>query len=73
MYYSDAWLHEDPTHVAPHRDEELTLERQKCLKGYSRDPMECTKANMEYAKFSSKEGTIADIDSIGDRWIYGSS
>ncbi|CAL5327444.1 unnamed protein product [Camellia sinensis] len=66
-YYSDVWLHEDPSRVPPHRDEEVCLERKKCLKRFFDDPMERTKANLEYAKFSTKEGPFADIDSIGDR------
>ncbi|CAL5383489.1 unnamed protein product [Camellia sinensis] len=66
-YYSDVWLHEDPSRVPSHRDEEVCLERKKCLKRFFDDPMERTKANLEYAKFSTKEGPFADIDSIGDR------
>ncbi|CAL5368910.1 unnamed protein product [Camellia sinensis] len=66
-YYSDVWLHEDPSRVPPHRDEEVCLERKKCLKRFFDDPMERTKANLEYTKFSTKEGPFADIDSIGDR------
>ncbi|CAL5395559.1 unnamed protein product [Camellia sinensis] len=66
-YYSDVWLHEDPSRIPPHRDEEVCLERKKCLKRFFDDPMERTKANLEYAKFSTKEGPFADIDSIGDR------
>ncbi|CAL5427429.1 unnamed protein product [Camellia sinensis] len=66
-YYSDVWLHEDPSRIPPHRDEEVCLERKKCLKRFFDDPMERIKANLEYAKFSTKEGPFADIDSIRDR------
>ncbi|XP_028111846.1 lipoyl synthase, mitochondrial-like [Camellia sinensis] len=66
-YCSDVWLHEDPSPVPPYRDEEVCLERKKCLKRFFDDPMEHTRANLEYAKFSTKEGPFADIDSIGDR------
>ena len=62
------WLHEDSSRVPPHKDEEVTLERKKCLKRLFDDPMERTKANMECAKFSTKEGPFADVDSIQDRW-----
>ncbi|XP_057467262.1 uncharacterized protein LOC130796494 [Actinidia eriantha] len=67
-YYSDKWLEEDLNRVPPHRDEEVTNERKKCLKRYLIDPMERTKANVEYAKFSTKEGPFSDVDSIEDRW-----
>ncbi|KAG5556909.1 hypothetical protein RHGRI_007221 [Rhododendron griersonianum] len=66
-YYSDIWLEEDPKRVPPHKDEEVTNERKKCLKRYLNDSMERTKANMEYAKFSTKEGLFSDVDSIEDR------
>ncbi|KAI8550731.1 hypothetical protein RHMOL_Rhmol06G0130700 [Rhododendron molle] len=67
-YYSDIWLQEDPKRVPPHKDEEVTNERKKCLKRYLNDSMERTKANMEYAKFSTKEGSFSDVDSIEDRY-----
>ncbi|GFY87883.1 hypothetical protein Acr_05g0015220 [Actinidia rufa] len=67
-YYSDKWLEEDPNRVPPHRDEEVTNERKNCLKRYLIDSMERTKANVEYAKFSTKEGPFSDVDSIEDRW-----
>ncbi|GFS32012.1 hypothetical protein Acr_00g0020400 [Actinidia rufa] len=67
-YYSDKWLEEDPNRVPLHRDEEVTNERKKCLKRYLIDSMERTKANVEYAKFSTKEGPFSDVDSIEDRW-----
>ncbi|XP_058180057.1 uncharacterized protein LOC131298593 [Rhododendron vialii] len=67
-YYSDIWLEEDPKRVPPHKDEEVTNERKKCLKRYLNDSTERTKANMEYAKFSTKEGSFSDVDSIEDRY-----
>ncbi|KAG5544627.1 hypothetical protein RHGRI_017158 [Rhododendron griersonianum] len=67
-YYSETWLQEDPKRVPPHKDEEVTNERKKCLKRYLNDSMERTKANMEYAKFSTKEGSFSDVDSIEDRY-----
>ncbi|XP_058180780.1 uncharacterized protein LOC131299188 [Rhododendron vialii] len=67
-YYSDIWLEEDPKQVPPHKDEEVTNERKKCLKWYLNDSTERTKANMEYAKFSTKEGSFSDVDSIEDRY-----
>ncbi|CAL5388474.1 unnamed protein product [Camellia sinensis] len=47
QYYSDMWLHEDPSRVPTHRDEEVCLERKKCLKRFFDDPMERTKENLE--------------------------
>ncbi|KAG5523737.1 hypothetical protein RHGRI_030653 [Rhododendron griersonianum] len=67
-YYSEKWLQEDPKRVPPHKDEEVTNERKKCLKMYFDDSIMRTKANMEYAKFSTKDGPFADIDSIEDMW-----
>ncbi|GFY94271.1 Ku80 family protein [Actinidia rufa] len=47
QYYSNQWLHEDPKRVPPHRDEEIMLERNKCLKRYFEDPEERNKAMIE--------------------------
>ncbi|XP_028080801.1 uncharacterized protein LOC114282356 [Camellia sinensis] len=66
-YYSDVWLHEDPSRVPPHGDEKVCLERKKCLKMFFFDLMKRTRAKLEYAKFSTEEGPFVDIDSIGDR------
>ncbi|GFS43676.1 hypothetical protein Acr_00g0086400 [Actinidia rufa] len=67
-YYSDKWFEEDPNRVLPRRDEEVTNERKKRLKRYLIDSVERSKANVEYAKFSTKEGPFFDVDSIEDRW-----
>ncbi|XP_058210011.1 uncharacterized protein LOC131322634 [Rhododendron vialii] len=67
-YYSEKWLQQDPKRVPPHKDEEATNERKKCLKRYFDDSIMRTKANMEYVKFSTKDGPFADIDSIEAMW-----
>ncbi|GFS29134.1 hypothetical protein Acr_00g0005490 [Actinidia rufa] len=67
-YYSDQWLHEDPKRVPPHRDEEIMLEKNKCLKRYFEDPEERNKAMIECGKFSTKMRPFSDVDSIQGRW-----
>ncbi|CAL5418993.1 unnamed protein product [Camellia sinensis] len=47
VYYSDEWLHEDQNRVPPHRDEEVTHERNKCFKRYFEDITERTKVITE--------------------------
>lgn len=48
------------------QDEDGTLERIECFKTYLEDSTEPTKASTENAKFSTKDGSFADIDSIQD-------
>ncbi|GFY94244.1 Ku80 family protein [Actinidia rufa] len=68
QYYSNQWLHEDPKRVPPHRDEEIMLERNKCLKRYFEDLEERNKAMIECGKFSTKMRQFSDVDSIQGRW-----
>ncbi|RZC19025.1 hypothetical protein D0Y65_006031 [Glycine soja] len=62
-YYSDNWLNEVPNKVPPHRDDELSSQRNKCLKRYFPHVNVRTKVYEEFSKFSSCAG-----DSIEDRW-----
>ncbi|KHN03669.1 hypothetical protein glysoja_035412, partial [Glycine soja] len=62
-YYSDNWLNEVPNRVPPHRDDELSSQRNKCLKRYFPHVNVRTKVYEEFSKFSSCAG-----DSIEDRW-----
>ncbi|KAI8567563.1 hypothetical protein RHMOL_Rhmol02G0131600 [Rhododendron molle] len=67
-YYSDEWLHEGPSRVPPHKDVEVARERMKCMKRYFPNSADRSKANMEFANFSSKAGEFGDSDSIHDRY-----
>ncbi|RWR83372.1 DUF659 domain-containing protein/Dimer_Tnp_hAT domain-containing protein [Cinnamomum micranthum f. kanehirae] len=67
-YYSEHWLHEDPSRVASHRDMEVARERMKILKKYFPNLEERKRIITEFADFSSKSGEFADIDSIRDRY-----
>ncbi|GAU32553.1 hypothetical protein TSUD_218110 [Trifolium subterraneum] len=81
-YYCKEWLDQYPTRVAPHRDNEICQERNKCLKSYFQDVSERREALAEFVKFSSAEGELGQFDSLLDRWnltpkewwvTYGSS
>ncbi|GFZ11620.1 hypothetical protein Acr_23g0000050 [Actinidia rufa] len=67
--------------VPPHKDEEVSRERLKCLKRYIDNHIERTKVNSEFAKFPMNDGPFKDVDFIRDRgtmnpctwWVvYGS-
>ncbi|XP_022869854.1 uncharacterized protein LOC111389199 [Olea europaea var. sylvestris] len=66
-YYSEEWLNEDPTRLAPHRDVEISRERIKCFKRYLSNE-ERIMVNKEYAKFSTMEDDFGDFESIHDRY-----
>ncbi|XP_057490638.1 uncharacterized protein LOC130776428 [Actinidia eriantha] len=72
-YYSDDWLHESANRVPPHKDEEVSRERLKCLKRYFDNHIERTKVNSEFAQFSMNDGPFRDVDSIQDRGGHESS
>ncbi|KAH1205718.1 hypothetical protein GmHk_16G046360 [Glycine max] len=66
-YYSDNWLNEVPNRVPPHRDDELSSQRNKCLKRYFPHVNVRTKVYEEFSKFSSCAGDFGSFDSIEDR------
>ncbi|KAL2962435.1 hypothetical protein AAZX31_17G143100 [Glycine max] len=68
VYYSDNWLNEVPNRVPPHRDDELSSQRNKCLKRYFPHVNVRTKVYEEFSKFSSCVGDFGSFDSIEDRW-----
>ncbi|PNX78363.1 hypothetical protein L195_g034341 [Trifolium pratense] len=81
-YYCREWLDQYPARVAPHRDNEICQERNKCFKNYFQDVSERREAIAEFVKFSSAEGEFGQFDSLLDRWnltpkewwvTYGSS
>ncbi|KAG4991493.1 hypothetical protein JHK82_025010 [Glycine max] len=67
-YYSDNWLNKVPNRVPPHRDDELSSQRIKCLKRYFPHVNVRTKVYEEFSKFSSCAGDFGSFDSIEDRW-----
>ncbi|XP_076921849.1 uncharacterized protein LOC143583425 [Bidens hawaiensis] len=63
-YYSDAWLLEDSTKIAPHRDGEISQEMMKCFRRLFPNNDEYNKVLDEYAKFSMKSGPFEDLTCI---------
>nr|XP_043619314.1 uncharacterized protein LOC122591158 [Erigeron canadensis] len=60
-YYSDSWLLGDFARVAPHRDGEVSLKRQKCFKRLFPNEDEHSRVLEEYASFSMKTGPFQDL------------
>ncbi|GJY13953.1 hAT dimerization domain, ribonuclease H-like domain protein [Tanacetum coccineum] len=58
-YYSDAWLLEDSTRSALHRDAEISQERINCFRRLFPSADEHNMVLNEYAMFSMKSGTLA--------------
>ncbi|CAH1452857.1 unnamed protein product [Lactuca virosa] len=63
-YYSDAWLLEDSTRCAPHRDGEISQERMKCFRRLFPNDDEYNKVLDEYVMLSIKSGPFEDLTSI---------
>ncbi|GKA34225.1 hAT dimerization domain, ribonuclease H-like domain protein, partial [Tanacetum coccineum] len=63
-YYSDAWLLEDSTRSAPHRDAEISQERINCFRRLFPSADEHSMVLNEYAMFSMKSGVFSDLTSI---------
>ncbi|KAF1858968.1 hypothetical protein Lal_00000790 [Lupinus albus] len=53
---------------APHEDEEISMEKNKCLKKLFRNDEDRKQVSLEYANFSSKSGNFDYFDSIEDMW-----
>ncbi|CAM8898917.1 unnamed protein product [Rhodiola kirilowii] len=60
-FYSDEWLTEDSTRVAPHRDGEISRERMKCFRRLFALIDDHDKVMDEYAQFSMKNGPFEDL------------
>ncbi|KAF1862158.1 hypothetical protein Lal_00026680 [Lupinus albus] len=67
-YYSDERIQEAPNRHAPHEDEEISMERNKCLKKLFRNDEDRKQVSFEYANFSSKSRNFDSFDSIEDIW-----
>ncbi|KAF1872173.1 hypothetical protein Lal_00033827 [Lupinus albus] len=63
------WTKKAPNRHAPHEDEEIYMERNKCLKKLFRNDEVRKQVSLEYANFSSKSGSFDSFDSIEDMWI----
>ncbi|KAF1888760.1 hypothetical protein Lal_00036802 [Lupinus albus] len=66
---SDEWIQEAPKRHAPHKDEEISVERNKCLKKLFRNDEDRKQVSLEYANFSSKSSSFDSFDSIENMWI----
>ncbi|KAJ9542134.1 hypothetical protein OSB04_028640 [Centaurea solstitialis] len=66
--YSDAWLLEDSTRCASHRDGEISQERTKCFRRLFPNDDEYRKVLDEYAMFSMKTGPFDDLHAF-QRWV----
>ncbi|KAH7652267.1 Ribonuclease H-like protein [Dioscorea alata] len=67
-YYSNEWLNEVPNCLAPHRDVEISEERNKCLRKYFPSNEERKMVFQEFASFSGALGAFGTSDSLQDRW-----
>ncbi|XP_021979537.1 uncharacterized protein LOC110875644 [Helianthus annuus] len=60
-YYSDAWLLEDSKRLPPHRDGEISQEKQTCFRRLFPNDDEHDRVLEEYALFSMKVGPFEDL------------
>ncbi|XP_030940040.1 uncharacterized protein LOC115964964 [Quercus lobata] len=67
-YYTIKWIEEVRGRVAPHKDAEISVERNKCLKRIFPDPDDRQKVNVEFGLFNSLQ--VYDEDNMEDRWNY---
>ncbi|CAA0840437.1 Unknown protein [Striga hermonthica] len=61
-YYTDSWLKDGDgvQRLAPHEDQEVSMNRVKCFKRIFEDPNDLRKVCMEYGEFSSATGLFND-------------
>ncbi|XP_023754685.1 uncharacterized protein LOC111903132 [Lactuca sativa] len=64
LHPSDAWLMEDSTRCALHRDGEISQERMKCFRRLFLNDDEYRRVLDEYAMFSMNNGPFEDLTSI---------
>ncbi|XP_030963925.1 uncharacterized protein LOC115985096 [Quercus lobata] len=65
-YYFIEWLSENPKHIPPHQDHEISMEKSKCLERYFEDENDSTVVKFEFAKFSG--GRFPSPGALTDRW-----
>ncbi|CAI9259750.1 unnamed protein product [Lactuca saligna] len=68
-YYNGAWLLEDSTIYAPHRDGEISQEMMKYFRRLLPNDDEHSRVLDEYAMFSMKSGHFEDLTSISEMAI----
>ena len=67
-YYTSKWIEEVRGCVAPHKDAEISVERNKCLKRIFLDPDDWQNAIKEFGLFSAIK--TYDEDNMEDRWKF---
>ncbi|XP_030940275.1 uncharacterized protein LOC115965242 [Quercus lobata] len=67
-YYTIKWIEEVRGRVAPHKDAEISVERNKCLQRIFPDPDDRQKVNVEFGLFNALQAY--DEDNMEDRWNY---
>ncbi|GAV60089.1 Dimer_Tnp_hAT domain-containing protein, partial [Cephalotus follicularis] len=68
-YYSKEWINDVSGRVSPHKDMELSEERNKCLRRYFPDVKERRLVNQEFDRFSGGLDAFGSFDSLEDRWV----
>ncbi|KAM0822097.1 hypothetical protein ACQ4PT_071726 [Festuca glaucescens] len=66
-YYTQAWLAEVEGREAPHVDEEISTERNKCFRRMFGDGPELHKIKQQFGNFSLFAAGFSSFDSIEDR------
>ncbi|KAF7835522.1 Dimer_Tnp_hAT domain-containing protein [Senna tora] len=67
-YYCLEWLQGAPNRVPPHKDEEICIERNKCLRRYFSDSKERLMATKEFVRFSGAEDVFGQFGCLQNRW-----
>lgn len=67
-YYCEQWLEGAPNRVTPNMDNDICMERNKCLRSYFPVAKERLEAYAEIAKFASASGELAQYDCSQHRW-----
>ena len=67
-YYTSQWIEEVRGRVTPHKDAEISVERNKCLKRIFLDLDDWQNAIMEFGLFSTFK--TYDEDNMEDRWKF---
>ncbi|KAL0005902.1 hypothetical protein SO802_013463 [Lithocarpus litseifolius] len=67
-YYTSQWIEEVRGRVAPHKDAEISAERNKCLKRFFPDLEERKTVSMQFGLFTGYKAY--DDDNMDDRWTF---